>query len=114
VLLRLAVGWHFFKEGAAKMDGGFSSTSFLDSAKGPFSGSFQAMLWDTDGKIRLCYQSSSQSSGWSEPSYDTKAVADHWKSYQADVIAYQRLEGNSAKAAVGIVNRRVDQLNEFF
>ena len=96
------------------MDGGFSSTSFLDSAKGPFSGSFQAMLWDTDGKIRLCYQSSSQSSGWSEPSYDTKAVADHWKSYQADVIAYQRLEGNSAKAAVGIVNRRVDQLNEFF
>ncbi|MCS5629748.1 MAG: DoxX family membrane protein [Pirellulaceae bacterium] len=114
MLLRLSVGWHFFKEGAAKMDGGFSSTSFLNSAKGPFSGGFQAMLWDTDGKIRLCYQSSSQSSGWSEPSYNTKSVVDHWKAYQADVISYQRLEGDWAKAATGIVNRRADQLNEFF
>ena len=96
------------------MDGGFSSTSFLNSAKGPFSAGFQAMLWDADGKIRLCYQSSSQSSGWSAPTYDTKSVVDHWKAYQADVIAYQRLEGDWAKAATGIVNRRVDQLNEFF
>ncbi len=98
------------------MDGGFSSTGFLSSAKGPFSGGFQAMLWDNDGKIRLCYQSSrpSQPGGWSEPSYNTKAVADHWRAYQADVIAYQRLEGDWAKKAAGIVKRRVDQLNEFF
>jgi len=116
VLLRLSVGWHFFKEGAAKMDGGFSSTGFLSSAKGPFSGGFQAMLWDTDGKIRLGYQSSrpSQPGGWSEPSYNTKAITDHWKAYQADVITYQRLEGDWAKAAAGIVKRRVEQLDEFF
>ena len=98
------------------MDGGFSSTGFLSSAKGPFAGGFQAMLWDTDGKIRLGYQSSrpAQPGGWSEPSYNTKAITNHWKAYQADVIAYQRLEGDSVKAAAGIVKRRIEQLNEFF
>jgi uncharacterized membrane protein YphA (DoxX/SURF4 family) len=112
----LSVGWHFYKEGASKMDGGFSSTGFLSSAKGPFSGGFKAMLWDNDGKIRLCYQSSqpSQPGGWSEPSYDTTTVTNHWKAYQADVIAYQRLEGARATATGGIVKRRIDQLNEFF
>lgn len=41
-------------EGTAKVrDGGFSSTGFLSSAKGPLAKTFQSMLPDFDGEIRL-------------------------------------------------------------
>lgn len=41
-------------EGTAKVrEGGFSSTGFLSSAKGPFAKSFQSMVPDFDGTIRL-------------------------------------------------------------
>lgn len=35
VLLRLAVGWHFYSEGVKKLEPGFSSAGFLRGAKGP-------------------------------------------------------------------------------
>jgi uncharacterized membrane protein YphA (DoxX/SURF4 family) len=54
VLLRVAVGWHFFKEGATKVrDGGFSSTGFLSASVGPMAPLFQSMIPDFDGKQRL-------------------------------------------------------------
>ncbi|MFN7738268.1 MAG: hypothetical protein ACK5O8_19290 [Pirellula sp.] len=54
VLLRLAIGWHFFQEGVSKVrDGGFSSTGFLSAAKGPFAKKFQSMIPDYDGSIRI-------------------------------------------------------------
>ena len=53
VLLRLAIGWHFFQEGAVKVKDGFSSTGFLASAKGPFAHMFQSMIPDHDGMIRI-------------------------------------------------------------
>lgn len=54
VFLRFMVGFHFYMEGTAKVrEGGFSSTGFLSSAKGPFAKSFQSMLPDFDGEIRL-------------------------------------------------------------
>ncbi|HVK95861.1 MAG TPA: hypothetical protein VM571_14165, partial [Noviherbaspirillum sp.] len=47
VLLRLAVGWHFFKEGSQKLnDGKFSSTGFLSAAKGPFAPYYKGMIYD--------------------------------------------------------------------
>ncbi len=54
VCLRVVVGWHFYMEGVAKVrDGGFSSTGFLNAAKGPLAANFQAMIPDHDGKLRL-------------------------------------------------------------
>lgn len=55
VLLRLAIGWHFFQEGAVKVRDpeSFSSTGFLASAKGPFAPMFQSMIPDHDGMIRI-------------------------------------------------------------
>ena len=54
VFLRFVVGFHFYMEGTAKVrDGGFSSTGFLSSAKGPLAKTFQSMLPDFDGEIRL-------------------------------------------------------------
>ncbi len=54
VFLRFVVGFHFYMEGTAKVrEGGFSSTGFLSSAKGPLAKTFQSMLPDFDGEIRL-------------------------------------------------------------
>jgi len=53
VLLRLAIGWHFFQEGAVKVRDGFTSTPFLAGAKGPFAKHFHAMIPDYDGAIRI-------------------------------------------------------------
>ncbi|MGL4513859.1 MAG: hypothetical protein ACRCT8_12270 [Lacipirellulaceae bacterium] len=44
VVLRLAVGWHFFNEGYKKLEPGFSSAGFLRGAKGPLAPLFQSMV----------------------------------------------------------------------
>jgi uncharacterized membrane protein YphA (DoxX/SURF4 family) len=54
VLLRITVGWHFFKEGAVKVqEGSFSSNGFLAGAKGPLADQFHAMIPDYYGLERL-------------------------------------------------------------
>jgi uncharacterized membrane protein YphA (DoxX/SURF4 family) len=52
--LRVAVGWHFYMEGVAKVRShDFSSQGFLVAAKGPLAKDFQQMIWDNEGRIRL-------------------------------------------------------------
>ena len=54
IALRVVVGWHFFMEGTDKVQkGGFSSTGFLSAAKGPLAKTFQSMVPDFDGSVRL-------------------------------------------------------------
>ena len=54
VFLRFVIGFHFYMEGTTKVrEGGFSSTGFLASAKGPLAKTFQSMVPDFDGSIRL-------------------------------------------------------------
>jgi uncharacterized membrane protein YphA (DoxX/SURF4 family) len=55
VLLRIAIGWHFFYEGLHKFDPaeGFSAKGFLGVAKGPAAELYYEMLPDLDGVQRL-------------------------------------------------------------
>lgn len=55
VVLRLAIGWHFFKEGEKKVQAPekFSSRHFLGAAKGPFAPLFASMIADRWGHARL-------------------------------------------------------------
>lgn len=54
VLLRLAIGWHFFKEGVSHYtDPAWSSEGFLRQAKGPLADAYQSMLPDFHGWNRL-------------------------------------------------------------
>ncbi|MEM7476041.1 MAG: hypothetical protein AAF483_13690, partial [Planctomycetota bacterium] len=54
VALRVGVGWHFYMEGAVKVQAGsFSSEGFLSGANGPMKDQFQSLVWDSDGKLRL-------------------------------------------------------------
>jgi uncharacterized membrane protein YphA (DoxX/SURF4 family) len=57
VALRLAVGWHFYKEGVAKFrDPKWSSAGFLTGAKGPLGGWFQAFAPRLPDQTRLSEQ----------------------------------------------------------
>lgn len=83
VILRVAIGVHFVREGEKKIvDGGFSSAGFLGAAKGPFAPLFQSMLADWDGKIRLGY----------DPAYprkpNPKPTLDAWNDYKELVALY--------------------------
>ncbi|MFV2068152.1 MAG: DoxX family protein [Pirellulales bacterium] len=50
VALRLAIGWHFFKEGEKKLlDPNFSSAPFLMQARGPLAPTFRTFLPDVHG-----------------------------------------------------------------
>ena len=70
VALRLAVGWHFFREGADKITAGdFTSASFMEASKGPFAPVFRGMTWDGDGLARL----------------EEKATLDDWNQYREQV-----------------------------
>ncbi|MFN3190840.1 MAG: hypothetical protein ACE361_09990 [Aureliella sp.] len=54
VALRVTIGWHFYMEGATKVRGnGFSSSGFLQAAKGPLADKFQNLIWDHEGRLRL-------------------------------------------------------------
>jgi len=63
VLLRVAIGWHFFYEGYWKMQshepGGhaFSSEPYLRASVGPFRDCFLALIQDADGIERLSDES---------------------------------------------------------
>jgi uncharacterized membrane protein YphA (DoxX/SURF4 family) len=54
VLLRLAIGWHFFKEGVSHYtDPNWSSEGFLRQARGPLADQYKSMLPDFHGWDRL-------------------------------------------------------------
>lgn len=53
MILRFVVGFHFFKEGTAKLKYGFDASGFLETAKGPLAPHFHAMLDDHDGSKRF-------------------------------------------------------------
>ncbi len=53
LVLRVTVGYHFFKEGTNKLKYGFDASGFLSSAKGPLADQFKSMVDDHDGKKRL-------------------------------------------------------------
>jgi len=57
VVLRLALGCHFFYEGVWKITHPeFSAASYLTLAKGPFAPLFHGMLYDMDGSERLAIE----------------------------------------------------------
>ncbi len=52
VILRVALGWHFYSEGVKKLDGKFSAAGFLSTANGPLSAYFRSYVptphnWET-------------------------------------------------------------------
>ena len=61
LFLRLTIGYHFFKEGVAKItSGSFSAEGFLSSARGPLAPYYQKLIEDGDNAYLLCYDREEQ------------------------------------------------------
>lgn len=99
VLLRLGVGWHFYKEGSEKVQSGkFSSAGFLGNAKGPLAGLYKSMLRDPDGYARL----------------NSGEALKAWDQYRARVAQHYGFDEKQEAAAERIFKRREEQLEYFF
>lgn len=99
VLLRVGVGWHFYKEGSEKVQSGkFSSAGFLGSAKGPLAGMYKSMLRDPDGYARL----------------DSEETLNSWASYRARVSRHYGFDEEQETKADEITKRREEQLKFYF
>src|SRR5688572_16897555 len=126
VLLRLAIGWHFFREGAQKVkydrhDGElrlvFSSEPFLTQAKGPLAKWFQAQAPDDHGYSALLavprQNIPSDDKKDAEPPYKAwqDQIASDWAVLRDDVKGLPELSDEQEKRIDEIYNEHVDQLN---
>ncbi len=93
VVLRIAVGWHFFYEGCWKYThASYSAEAFLQQAKGPLAGQFQISIPDQYGAQRL----------------DAELMKEAWQAFANEVAAhYGYTEQQQADA-----NRLVDAVSE--
>ena len=92
VLLRVCVGFHFFKEGANKLqDPKPFSAMFFGGAKGPFAPTFQSMVWDADGTDR----------------FDADKVTDAWASYLQAAKQHYGFDPEQVKLADERLARRI-------
>ena len=99
VALRLAIGWHFFQEGAVKIIGGdFKSEGFMKVAKGPLTPLFRAMIWDGEGRARL----------------DEEATLEAWNQYRQQIVQHYGFDQKQAKQAQKKLEYRERQLKTLF
>lgn len=99
VLLRVAIGWHFFMEGQTKVkEGNFSSKGFLSAAKGPLAPLYQQAIWDYDGQVRL----------------DQKAITDLFTAYQEKAVNYYVFTEAQTEKAKELKEKAVGELEDVF
>jgi len=92
--LRLAIGWHFYREGADKLvSGEFSSAGFMTVAKGPLTPVFHWFVWDLDGHARL----------------DREGTLDAWNQYRERVAAHFGFDEKQAARASEVLKFRERQ-----
>lgn len=84
VALRLAIGWHFFREGADKLvSGTFTSVGFMKVSKGPLTPLFHWFIWDEDGRARL----------------DGRSTLDAWDQYREQLASHYGFDEKQAAKA---------------
>jgi uncharacterized membrane protein YphA (DoxX/SURF4 family) len=99
VLLRVAIGWHFFMEGQSKVkEGNFSSKGFLSAAKGPLAPLYHQAIWDYDGDIRL----------------DEKAITDIFAQYQKKAVDYFVFTEGQITEATELSESSLGELKDVF
>ncbi len=93
LLLRVVVGFHFFKEGTAKLkSGNFTAQYFFAEAKGPCAPFFKKLLNDPEGEILLCVNGAenpgSRSAGAQTPNIDPTLTYLIWDDFLDQATSY--------------------------
>ncbi len=127
VLLRLVVGWHFFREGSQKVaydphDGElrmtFSADGFLTNAKGPMAGLYRANAPDVHGWRELLAtplrnEPPAQASE-STPYRDwVERIEADWRKVVDEVKAIPALSEDQKKLADEVLDARRKELNDY-
>lgn len=114
LMLRIVVGFHFFKEGTNKLrDGDFTAEYFLRGAKGPAAPYFQKILRDDDGRERLCIKESIADDGDKQFEFDTEQTFSIWDDFIDGAFYYYQfgnedLQGEIAERR----NELADQIKQ--
>lgn len=90
VILRFVVGFHFFKEGTAKLKYGFDASGFLETAKGPLAPHFHAMLDDHDGSKRFGVKVDPAAVGPESVSLDPELTFAIWEDFMHRAASHYR------------------------
>ncbi|GHT22930.1 hypothetical protein FACS189419_06190 [Planctomycetales bacterium] len=110
VLLRVAIGWHYFYEGLHKFDPaeGFSAKGFLGIAKGPLGEFYYSFLPDLEGVQRLEISAVKDASG-----KEVKTFTVYEKAWNEFYDAYLKQFPNVKKEeADDIFNRYLKSLRD--
>lgn len=98
IFLRLVIGYHFYKEGLAKLkDDGFRSKYFLQQATGPLAEVFHELVPDRYGELRL----------------NQSRTAKTWEKFHARAVAKMRLDDNGKKKAQEILSSYKKKLDSY-
>ncbi len=111
VLLRLAIGIHFFQEGTGKLnDQKPFSAGFFGNAKGPLADFYKGMVWDPDGRIRLGLPAEN------DPSFaghaftpDPNPMLSHWEAYRNRAVTHFELDEKQTKEVQRITKSLTDR-----
>jgi uncharacterized membrane protein YphA (DoxX/SURF4 family) len=114
-LLRLALGWHFFMEGAKKFhDPDFTSANLFSTAKGPFKGLYDAQIADPYGEDRLrsdAEEGYSMAQQWHEDRY--AAYAHYGFSEEQQELGDAKYDQANDKLQVFLLENKED-IEEYF
>ena len=127
VLLRLAIGIHFFQEGTGKLaDSKPFSAGFFGNAQGPLAPGFRSMVWDPDGRLRLGLPQDN------DPSFsghafkpDPNPTLSHWEAYRDRVARHYGFDDKQTKVAEritksvasryqGLLRSKNDDIEEYY
>lgn len=99
VLLRLGLGWHFFKEGSKKFQGDkFTSVYFWSAAKGPWAETFKNMIPDRYGRERLG---------------DPERMLKIWTGHKDKIASHYGFDSKQMDEAAKVVDRYRERLNVY-
>ena len=99
VLLRLGLGWHFFKEGSKKFQGDkFTSVYFWAAAKGPWAETFKNMIPDRYGRERLA---------------DPERMLKIWTSHKDKIARFYNFDAKQMTEASQVVDRYRARLDAY-
>lgn len=116
LVLRVTVGYHFFKEGTNKLKYGFDASGFLSSAKGPLADQFKSMVDDHDGKKRLGVKVDQSATGIGSISVTPEQTLALWADFRdqaaslyrfGDPELVERLQQQRTKMAEDILAARI-------